>query len=138
MYTMSEVSTKVSLSQKRIREYEKEGFIRPAREDKTNNRLFSDYDVDVIKRLTFLIHKKGFTIASLKQLMKMAPCWKVFDCKEKEGCVVYKHSSPPCWEIIKQAEGKCKSTCEDCPIYRNADIEEINLFEKDNTGAMQS
>ena len=137
MYTMSEVATKVSLSQKRIREYEKEGFIRPAREAKTNNRLFSDYDVDVIKRLTFLIHKKGFTIASLKQLMKMAPCWKIFDCNEKE-CPVYQQSSPPCWELVKEMEGKCRTTCDDCPIYRNADIEEMNLFDKNKTGAVGS
>jgi MerR family transcriptional regulator, repressor of the yfmOP operon len=137
MYTMSEVAAKVSLSQKRIREYEKEGFIRPARQDRTNNRLFSDYDVDIIKRLTLLIHKKGFTIASLKHLMKMAPCWKIFDCKEKNNCLIYKNSSPLCWEILKGKENKCGTTCENCLIYRNADIEDINLFEKNNTSAVK-
>jgi len=134
MYTMSEVAKKVNLSQKRIREYEKEGFIRPERQPKTNNRLFSDYDVDIIKRLSHLIHKKGFTIASLKQLMKMAPCWKIFDCQDKDTCPVYQQASPPCWEIIRKEQGQCKITCVDCPIYRNADIEEIRLFEKDHSG----
>jgi hypothetical protein len=36
---INEVSRLVNLSQKRIREYEKEGFIKPLREKNTNNRL---------------------------------------------------------------------------------------------------
>ena len=135
MYTMSEVAQKVKLSQKRIREYEKEGFVRPQREPRTNNRLFSDYEIELIQRLTYLIHKKGFTIASLKHLMKMAPCWKIFDCKEKDNCTVYqRQASPPCWQIIREEHGTCKLACENCPIYRNADTENLNLFKKEETG----
>lgn len=131
MYTMSEVAARVKLSQKRIREYEKEGFIHPKREARTNNRLFSDYDIELIQRLTYLIHKKGFTIASLKYLMKMAPCWKIFNCMNTKDCPVYRRAAaPPCWQIIQQEQGSCKIACEDCPIYRNADIEDIKLFEK--------
>jgi len=126
---MSEAAKKVDLSPKRIREYETEGFIRPQREPKTNNRILSDYDVRLIQRLTYLIHEKGFTIASLKFLMKIAPCWKIFDCAEKERCPTYLKTSIPCWKIIKQENGLCKAICTDCPIFRNADIEEIKLFD---------
>lgn len=38
MYLIKKVSQDVNLSQKRTREYEKEGFIKPEREPKTNIR----------------------------------------------------------------------------------------------------
>ena len=60
MYLINEVSRKVELSQKRIREYEKEGFILPEREANTNNRLYSDFEVSQIRRINFLIHGRGF------------------------------------------------------------------------------
>ena len=51
MYLIGEISRKVKLSQKRIREYEKEGFIAPVRESKTNNRHYTDLDIKQINRL---------------------------------------------------------------------------------------
>jgi hypothetical protein len=70
----------VNLSQKRIREYEKEGFIKPLREKNTNNRLYSTFDVSQINQINRLIHERGFTLACLRNLMVLAPCWNIFDC----------------------------------------------------------
>ena len=39
LFLLNEVSRLVNLSQKRIREYEKEGLVKPLRENSTNNRL---------------------------------------------------------------------------------------------------
>ena len=41
-YLINEVARRVNLSQKRIREYESEGFIRPKRDAKTNNRRYTE------------------------------------------------------------------------------------------------
>ena len=130
MYTISEVATKFKLSQKRIREYEKEGFIRPEREPKTNNRIFTDTEVKRIQRLKHLIHKKGFTIASLKQLLVMVPCWEIFDCRE-EGCEIYKSPNGPCWEYFVKKSGKLGDACYNCAVYLNASTQKIKLFDKE-------
>jgi len=41
-YFISTVSREVDLSQKTIREYEKMGLVKPRREPRTNNRIYSD------------------------------------------------------------------------------------------------
>ena len=51
MFLIGEVSGKVGLSQKRIREYEKEGFIAPIRDPNTNNRHYTDLDIQQIKQI---------------------------------------------------------------------------------------
>ncbi len=117
MFMINEVSKKVNLSQKRIREYEKEGFIRPDREARTNNRLYSDFDVEQIRRINHLIHSKGFTLACLRQLLNMASCWNVFDCKHKSDCAAYHNPHENCWKTRERAETKCAGPCGRCAVY---------------------
>ena len=74
LFLINEVSRLVDLSQKRIREYEKEGFIKPLREKNTNNRLYSNFEVTQINQINSLIHDRGFTLACLRNLMVLAPC----------------------------------------------------------------
>ena len=89
LFLINEVSRLVNLSQKRIREYEKEGFIKPLREKNTNNRLYSNFDVSQINQINSLIHDRGFTLACLRNLMVLAPCWNIFDCNKKEACPAF-------------------------------------------------
>jgi DNA-binding transcriptional MerR regulator len=117
MFMINEVSKKVNLSQKRIREYEKEGFIKPDREPRTNNRLYSDFDIEQVKRINFLIHTRGFTLACLRQLLNMASCWNIFDCKQKADCTAYHHPHEQCWKTRQQTETKCGGPCGRCAIY---------------------
>jgi hypothetical protein len=119
MYLINEVSRKVELSQKRIREYEKEGFIRPERETNTNNRLYSDFEVSQIRRINFLIHERGFTLACLRNLMVLAPCWNIFDCAQKRACAAYAEPHRCCWEIRGQSDTLCPGPCERCAVYLN-------------------
>ena len=99
LFLINEVSRHVNLSQKRIREYEKEGFIKPLREKNTNNRLYSSFDVAQINQINRLIHERGFTLACLRNLMVLAPCWNIFDCQEKDDCPAYKLPWRPCYEV---------------------------------------
>src|SRR3990172_6159476 len=89
LYLINEVSNKVKLSQKRIREYEKEGLVKPVRAPQTNNRLYSSFDLLQIKRIKQLIHEAGFTLSCLKNLLALTPCWKIFGCPSKEECPAY-------------------------------------------------
>ena len=125
MYLIGEVSQKVGLSQKRIREYEKEGFIAPIRDAKTNNRHYEGLDIQQIKQINNLIHQHGFTIACLKTLLKSAPCWIIFDCKKTAECAVFKDPHTPCYVTMKNApDSKCKT----CPVYRNRDQKPLKIL----------
>jgi DNA-binding transcriptional MerR regulator len=128
MYLIGEVSRKVKLSQKRIREYEKEGFISPIRDAKTNNRRYTDFDIKQIKQIKNLIHKHGLTISCLKVLLKSAPCWNIFNCKKTTECEVFKNPQTQCYDTMKSEPD---STCKTCPIFLNRGQKPIKILVKE-------
>jgi DNA-binding transcriptional MerR regulator len=135
MYKINQVSRMTGLSQKRIRDYEKEGLIKPARHPNTNDRLFSDFDVKQIKRIRSLIHERGFTIPALKQLLTMARGWDVYQCREKENCDAFNNPHKQCWEIRRQGNGDYyREFCTVCPIYLARKRVKIQLLEKPHGG----
>jgi len=119
MYLINEVSRRVNLSQKRVREYEKEGFIKPLRQANTNNRLYSDFEVAQILRLNHLIHEMGFTLACLRQMMVLAPCWNIFACTRRQECAAHQSPHQICWQVRRQMETQCPGPCARCAIYLN-------------------
>ncbi len=127
-FLINEVSRIVNLSQKRIREYEKEGFIKPSREESTNNRLYSDFEVAQIQRINALIHERGFTLACLKNLLVLAPCWNIFDCAEKEHCSAYQLPWRPCYVVREYRETRCTGPCEQCAVYLNRDVKKERIL----------
>jgi MerR family transcriptional regulator/heat shock protein HspR len=127
---INDVAQRVGLSQKRIREYEKAGLIRPVREPSTNNRLFTEKDIRRILRIKTLIHEHGLTIASLRFMVSNLACWLVFDCKEKLTCPAHTALAAPCYEIAQRDEDKSsQKDCKNCPVYLNRDLPEMPLFE---------
>jgi DNA-binding transcriptional MerR regulator len=128
MYLIGEVSRKVKLSQKRIREYEKGGFISPVRDAKTNNRHYTDFDIKQIKQIKNLIHVHGLTISCLKVLLKSAPCWNIFNCKKTAECEVFKKPQTRCYVTMK---GEPDSTCKTCPIFLNRGQKPFKILVKE-------
>lgn len=118
-YLIGDVSRKVNLSQKTIREYEKIGLIKPQREPRTNNRLYSDFEIEQIRHITHLIHKEGFTLPCIKRILELAPCWNIFDCEVKERCPAYQYAPNPCYDIRITRETICIGTCDECVIFLN-------------------
>jgi DNA-binding transcriptional MerR regulator len=130
VYLINEVSRRVNLSQKRIREYEREGFIKPMRERRTNNRLYTDFDIAQIRRINQLIHDEGFTLACLRKLLVHAPCWNIFDCQNRTECPAYKKQHAACYEIRKSEKIPSSSSCEQCAIYLNRNVRKDKILEK--------
>lgn len=137
IYLINEVSRRVDLSQKRIREYEKEGLIKPQREPRTNNRLYSDFDVSQIQRITFLIHERGFTISCLRNLLALAPCWNIFACSNREDCAAYQNPHCPCWEVRGDSETLCPGPCAHCAVFLNRDYQKQRVMESSGAGPME-
>ena len=130
-YLINHVSQRVGLSQKRIREYEKGGLIKPEREPRTNNRRYSESDINRILRVKELIHSHGFTMACLRYFLASAPCWIIFNCAEKETCQAYNEPRTPCYEVVKKAPGHSGlRDCKSCPIYLNRGVQKMALLER--------
>jgi len=130
LHLIGDVSREVGLSQKRIREYEKEGFIAPRRERATNNRRYSEFDIRQIQRIKSLIHDHGFTLACLKHLLVSAPCWKIFACKQKDTCPAFQSPGVPCYDVLQRRNSSAIDQCETCPIYRMRKTPKIKVLEK--------
>jgi len=128
-YFISTVSREVNLSQKTIREYEKMGLVNPRREPRTNNRIYSDFDIAQIRQVSHLIHNEGFTLPCLKRLLQSAPCWNVFDCDAKEECSAYNAPYVPCYETRKTVETHCDDSCDRCAIHVNRPKKRSKILE---------
>jgi len=128
-YSISTVSREVDLSQKTIREYEKMGLVNPRREPRTNNRIFSDFDIAQIRQISHLIHNEGFTLPCLRRLVQLAPCWNVFDCEAKEECSAYQAPYKPCYETRETVETRCDDSCDRCVIYVNRSRKNAKVLE---------
>jgi len=130
LFLINEVSRLVNLSQKRIREYEKEGFIKPQREKNTNNRLYSPFDIAQINQINSLIHERGFTLACLRNLMVLAPCWSIFACPQKEECPAYQIPWQPCYEVRESRGTLCDGPCSRCAVYLNRNVKREKILHK--------
>jgi DNA-binding transcriptional MerR regulator len=129
-YKINQIATITGLSQKRIRDYEREGLIKPARDPNTNNRLFSEFDVGQIKHITQLIHKRGLTIPALKQILVMAPGYHIFQCEEKQNCEAVKNPHKACWEVYRELDhAHYEKVCSICPIYLARTTKKIKILD---------
>jgi DNA-binding transcriptional MerR regulator len=118
-YPIGIVSQMVNLSQKTIRDYEQLGLIKPRRDLRTNNRIYSDFEIEQIKHITHLIHNEGLTLTCIRRIIQLAPCWNIFACEVKEECVAFKNANRPCYEVRKKWETRCVGPCDQCVVYIN-------------------
>jgi DNA-binding transcriptional MerR regulator len=128
-YSIGEVSKQVDLSQKTIRDYEKMGLIKPRRNLKTNNRIYSNFEIGQIRQISRLIHNEGFTLPCIRRLLQLAPCWNIFDCEVKERCPAYEYSNKPCYEVRKIRGTLCGGVCQHCSIYINRSSKKQKVLE---------
>ena len=61
-----------------LRIYEDEGLISPAH--KGQRRMFSENDIKWVGCIRKMIHVQGISIAGIKKLLDLAPCWEISDC----------------------------------------------------------
>jgi hypothetical protein len=118
-YFINAVANMVGLSQKRLRDYERLGFIKPQRQAKTNNRLYTDADIERIRHLQELIHKHGFTLKCLQYFIASAPCWTIFRCDQRGSCPAFGAATRACYELKAEGDAVLPTACANCPIHMN-------------------
>ena len=127
-YSIGVISRRVNLSQKTIRDYEKIGLIKPRRDPRTNNRIYSDFEIEQIRQISHLIHNEGFTLPCIQRLLQLAPCWSIFDCEVKEKCPAYEYAPNPCYKTREKKETLCSGTCEQCAVFVNRSLKKEKVL----------
>jgi len=94
VYTLKIASGLVGLSPRTIRQYEAAGLIEPARTE-GNQRLYSEQDVRWLGCIRDMIHQDGLTIAAIRRLLDLIPCWEIRQCYVNDALACIDHLRIP-------------------------------------------
>jgi len=118
VYPISIAAEKVGMSVRMLREYEKDGLIKPYRDPSNGYRLYSDEDLQWIQCIQSLIHQQGLNITGIRRLLTVMPCWEIKNCPKKiqQKCKAVIDRLLPCWSL---ASSSCKNAnkCRTCKVY---------------------
>jgi len=118
VYSIGEAADLLGISVPTIRLYEREGLIIPLRK-KSGHRRFKNEDLNRIRCLRETINGKKVSIAGIKRLMSLIPCWKIKHCPDdvRDHCGAYSNSESACW-TIPDREWECRTAnCRECTVY---------------------
>jgi MerR family transcriptional regulator/heat shock protein HspR len=118
VYSIGVVAELLHVSVHTLRLYENEGLIIPYRKD-SKHRLYSQNDLNRLRCIRESITNKKFSIASIKTLYSMIPCWDIRNCSEfeRQNCSSYKSTMEPCW-TSKHENNICENDdCRTCTVY---------------------
>ncbi|MBM2814797.1 MAG: MerR family transcriptional regulator [Ignavibacteria bacterium] len=120
LYAIGVVAQLLDVSVHVIRMYEMEGLIIPFKKD-SRHRLYSNNDITRLKCIRSGINEHKLSIASIKTLYSMIPCWSIKNCspEERNVCEAFSGSNLPCWSY-KHKNNLCElQECKNCEVYTN-------------------
>jgi MerR family transcriptional regulator/heat shock protein HspR len=117
VFSISTAAKLLQISVHTVRMYEREGLVLPTKSE-SGQRLYSMKDIERIESIRRSINEYKISIAGIKALLSMVPCWKVMGCGEsKNSCKVFKEHTKPCWTIKHRQNFCAKRVCRDCNVY---------------------
>ena len=114
LYSISVVAGLCLTPIRMLREYEKQGMIKPKKVNK--RRLFTVNEVGFIKDIRYYLTEKRMTIQGLKEFYLRASCCEIKRCNRRK-CPAYGRLDKQCWEVVayhKVCDGKA---CPSCPLF---------------------
>lgn len=82
---MSVAAQLVGLSPRSLRSYEEAELIEPARVGGNRQRMYSEQDLRWFRCIRDMIHDEGLTVAGIRRLLDLAPCWDVRHCSREQA-----------------------------------------------------
>jgi MerR family transcriptional regulator, heat shock protein HspR len=118
VYTISAAAGLLQISVHTLRMYEKEGFIIPFKKE-SNQRLYSQIDIDRINCIRDAINNKKISINGIKMMYSLIPCWEIINCskKDRKKCDAYNEHSRACWSYAHLNNECGERNCRDCDVY---------------------
>lgn len=117
-YKISEAAKLLGISVHTLIMYEKEGLIIPFKKS-TNQRLYSDEDIERLRCIRNAINKEKISIEGIKRIFSLVPCWAIVDCsiQDVESCEALKSSNKPCWTFNHRNNFCTDKNCRECVVY---------------------
>jgi MerR family transcriptional regulator/heat shock protein HspR len=130
LYTIGEAADLIGVSVPTIRMYEREGLIIPLRKA-SRHRLFAESDLERIRSIRRTINTDKVSIAGIRRLMSLVPCWKMKGCTEEQisACPRMSRTGSPCWMISGKTWQSRSDQCRTCGSYvKTADHAELKAL----------
>ena len=88
VYSLKVASGLVGLSPRTMRLYEEQELLAPARTGGNQQRLYSEQDLQWLRCIRDMIHEDSLTVAAIRRLLDLIPCWEVKHCSPEvaEAC----------------------------------------------------
>jgi len=118
LYSIGTVARMLEVSVYTLRMYEREGLVIPRRAE-SNQRLYSQSDVDRLKCIRTAITELKFSIPAIKTIYSLIPCWDIVKCSESDrsNCAAYSGHSLPCWTYRHKKNTCAERDCRTCTVY---------------------
>ena len=119
VYSIGKTAKLLNISVHTLRMYEKEGLIVPFKKA-TSHRLYSESDIHKIHCIRSAINEKKLSIAGIKLIYSLIPCWDIVKCPddERNRCDAYNLNSDPCWTYRHKDNVCADFDCRNCTVYK--------------------
>ncbi|PKL83593.1 MAG: MerR family transcriptional regulator [Ignavibacteriae bacterium HGW-Ignavibacteriae-3] len=117
VFSISTAARLLKISVHTLRMYEREGLIIPYKK-KSNQRLYSQADLDRIQCIRDAINQAKISINGIKSIYSLIPCWDIIKCsaEEQKECASFNGAHNPCWTY--DHKNVCKERdCRTCEVY---------------------
>ncbi len=126
-YSISEAADILCISVPTLRMYEREGLVIPSRRA-SGHRAYTDAQLERIRCYRQTMAHDKVTIAHLKHLLSLIPCWEINQCPEssRATCKAYPSREAPCWEVTDKSWQSMCGQCQECEVYKGSrDVEAL-------------
>lgn len=126
-YSISEAADILCISVPTLRMYEREGLVIPSRRA-SGHRVYTEAQLGRIRSYRRSMARDKITIAQLKHLLSLIPCWEINNCPEasRAKCEAYPVREAPCWIVTKNSDQPVCTGCLECEVYKGSqDISEV-------------
>lgn len=51
-------------------------------------------------------------------------CWDIMNCsaKNRAQCLAYENPDKPCWQVLREKDGRLQERCIGCDVFRHAPV----------------
>lgn len=93
VFTISAAAEMLAVTPRTLRMYERDGLLVPARHGKW--RYYSMDNLKWISCLRTMIHEQGISLAAIRKLLQLTPCWNIAGCsfEKRKLCTAFLSSA---------------------------------------------
>jgi MerR family transcriptional regulator/heat shock protein HspR len=118
IYSIGKAAALLGISVPTLRLYEREGLLLPIRKP-SGHRLYTPDDLERVRCIRETINKKKISIAGIRRLLALMPCWKIKKCPDniRDRCPAFLNGETPCWTLKNRPWECADADCRSCPVY---------------------